>query len=503
MAASFLAEPDRQSRPARRDELAVVLAITALGVLLRLYRLGLRSLWNDEALAVLYALQPWRSFWRVLWDRELNMGFYYLLLREWLRFSHTEVSIRMLSVILGSLTLPAIYLLGRQLFNARIGAIAMLLLSLHSFHVFYSQEARSYALLVLLLILSGYAFAQAVLLPKARLWWSAYLLVSTLALYTHFFAIFVLLAQWLSLGPREWKKIGINRAAIVLFSLLVLSGPMVLFLATKNQGQIKWVTVPAWHDIRNALKMLAGDAGVAPVLIYLGLILALISMYIRNHSNFSERFVLTTLLFPFLFVLFLSYFWRPLFYERFLVICLPALLLAAACAMDAITERFRYRVAKPLSLATLASVLICFSIVGLRRHYLNIERWPAFRDAVLWADANRAPDDVVMFYPPQYPSFIYYHYVRYSAAPWNSISHLLDAKKTLLGPAGPGFPGLRRTWMLTYVPAGQEKQTAAPAYRNLQLVQSRSFPCFEFGYTQLPCQLSGFLYGSTSNNTRR
>src|SRR5439155_24738451 len=125
---------------------------------IRLHLLAARSLWIDEAASVRFATLPWWSFLHMLWDYQGNMSLYYLVLRWWIHLGDTEFMVRSLSVLLGVLTIPAIYFLCTRLFDRATGLTSAALLSVHSFHVHWSQETRAYPLLTLLLALASYFF---------------------------------------------------------------------------------------------------------------------------------------------------------------------------------------------------------------------------------------------------------------------------------------------------------------------------------------------------------
>ena len=92
---------------------------------------------------------------RILWRREADMSLYYFLLHGWLLFGGSEFFVRSFSVLFAVASVPAIYLLGRQLFDSRVGLIAAALLAVNAYLVQYSQDARSYSLMVLLGLLSS------------------------------------------------------------------------------------------------------------------------------------------------------------------------------------------------------------------------------------------------------------------------------------------------------------------------------------------------------------
>jgi uncharacterized membrane protein len=135
-------------RSAAHILLPIVLIV--VGSLLRFHNLNAHGLWLDEASSVLFARTT--TFWRIMWRQEGNMLFYYLLLREWVRVGDTEFWVRIPSVFFAVASISMIYFLGRDLFSKTTGIIAAALITVHSFHIFFSQEARGYTLLVFLLL---------------------------------------------------------------------------------------------------------------------------------------------------------------------------------------------------------------------------------------------------------------------------------------------------------------------------------------------------------------
>src|ERR1035437_4794158 len=166
-------------------EYFVAIALTilvCLGAVSRFYALSLRPMY-DEAASWTFAKLPWQSFLKTIWDYEGNMVLYYLVLRLWVHLGDSEVAVRSLSVLFGVATIPIVYLLGFRLFNRRVGLIAATLVTVHAFHIHWSQEARGYAMLVFLISLSTLLLVSALKAPRARGLWACYVLVSSLACY--------------------------------------------------------------------------------------------------------------------------------------------------------------------------------------------------------------------------------------------------------------------------------------------------------------------------------
>src|SRR2546423_8067693 len=116
-------------------------------------------------------------------------------MRGWIHLGHGEAWLRALAAVAGALAIPAIYFLGRELWGRGAGLMAALLLALNAYHIRYSQEARSYSLAALLVILSSYFLVRLLRQPSPGIRWK-YSAASALAVYSHFYAVLVLLAQW-------------------------------------------------------------------------------------------------------------------------------------------------------------------------------------------------------------------------------------------------------------------------------------------------------------------
>jgi len=135
----------------RRDawQLLVVLALAAA---VRCYQLGFASLWLDEALTIRIANLPLSELWVTPYDPTPPL--YYTVIHFLLSFGHSEIALRIPSVLFGLLTVVMIYLATRKLAGATAAFAAALILALSFHNIEYSQEARAYSLLGLCLSVS-------------------------------------------------------------------------------------------------------------------------------------------------------------------------------------------------------------------------------------------------------------------------------------------------------------------------------------------------------------
>lgn len=209
---------------------AVLLIIVLAAAFLRFYRLDGQSLWADEGNSVALA---GRDLATIAKDaaRDIHPPLYYWLLHLWvLAFGRSEVAVRSLSALLGTALVCLTSLLGRRLFDRRVGLAAAFLSALSPFQVYYSQEARMYILAALLGALSVYFFTRMLDSGKTLLNTLLIILFTALGLYTHhcFFLIMAvenlvyllwLVVNWGRVGRRElgcWLAIQLAVVALYL-----------------------------------------------------------------------------------------------------------------------------------------------------------------------------------------------------------------------------------------------------------------------------------------------
>jgi hypothetical protein len=167
-----------------------------LAFALRAYRLHTLGDFDfDEVASVWYAGLPLNQMLAALAGAIFeHPPLYYLLLKLWIAAAGSaEYPVRFLSVPLGTLAVAALYALARRLFDRRSALAAALLMAVSPLEVFYSREARMYALVTLLVLLAAYWLARATVTPTGRTW-AGYGACAVAALYAHYLAAFVLLA---------------------------------------------------------------------------------------------------------------------------------------------------------------------------------------------------------------------------------------------------------------------------------------------------------------------
>src|SRR5438105_9636570 len=202
----------------------LLLGILLLAFALRLYNVEGQSIWGDEAFSIFTAQQPIGNV--LSSGADLHPPLYHLLLHFWLLLTGREaLAVRFLSLAWSLLSVAAGYGLARLLTDDEGTSLsAAFLLAISPFQIFYAQETRMYAQAAALCALSllfcvrwqathagekraGAGTRQATHAGKqnALLWF----VTTLLALYTHYFAIFVLAAEnlWLISQKSKTKNV--------------------------------------------------------------------------------------------------------------------------------------------------------------------------------------------------------------------------------------------------------------------------------------------------------
>ncbi len=201
-----------------------VLGLTAVAAAVRFPTLGLQSYRHDEAVTagrVLVAGLP--ATMHLVWTSESTPPLYYFLAWLWSHlFGVHEFGLRSLSAIFGTATVPVAALAGRELAGRRTGVVVAAIAAVTPMLVWYSQDARAYALLVLFTTAALLFFLRARRSGAARDvgCWAAF---SALALATHYFAFFPVSieAVWLLLAVRPrrpvlWALAGVSLVGLAL-----------------------------------------------------------------------------------------------------------------------------------------------------------------------------------------------------------------------------------------------------------------------------------------------
>ena len=195
----------RRWRPLASPTLLAVAGLTLLGFGIRLAEFD-QSLLGDELST--YWIVHGHSLGDVLSsvrsNDEITPPLYFVLGWASLKLGPDPEWVRLPSLLAGTATIPLVYLLGARTVSRSTGVVAAAVIALSPFMIYYSVEARSYALMIALLTASTVALLAALDSGRGR-WWFAYAACSCGALLSHYTSVFPLAAQfaWVVWAHRE------------------------------------------------------------------------------------------------------------------------------------------------------------------------------------------------------------------------------------------------------------------------------------------------------------
>ena len=176
----------------------ILIALLLMGSGLRFYRLGNQELRGDEAFSWNYVVHepgPGSIVDRIIREGDPQPPLHYWTLQTWVRtFGDSEWAMRSLSALLSILLVPLVFQLGRRAFSEQVGLLVAALTTFHPYQIWLAQDVRNmYQLaigagLIATLLLPG-------LLRGRRANWIGYILFGAFAMYSHYYAIFGLVAH--------------------------------------------------------------------------------------------------------------------------------------------------------------------------------------------------------------------------------------------------------------------------------------------------------------------
>ncbi len=383
-------------------ELLCLALITFASGWLCLFRLTSAGFTLDEGFSAYLGRISTVEFLRVIWNAEFNMVLYYALLRVWMQLGHSEFLIRLLSVLFATATVPAIYFLARRLFRGGwIALLAALLLALHPFHLVLARSARSYSLTIFLVTLGAIFFLRGLDNPR---WanWIAYGFLSAAAVYSHYFAVLIVLAQAISLvffpGRLPWKRL---LGSLVLFTVLLI--PAVAFLLHYGStANIAWIAPTQKQQVLDLLYSQSLSKARSLTYIVAWTASLVCAFRFSREAAWPYRFTAVWLFVPVVLVLAASIA-KPLLVDRYLSVCIPAGVMLAAAGVGTIA-RWRVWLA-----AILLALILFYSISNVRHTLLRPDYTETWREASAYVLAHAQDGDEVVLLPGLgLPTFDYY-----------------------------------------------------------------------------------------------
>jgi len=412
----------------------LLLMIVIVGGLLRVYRIDQKGFWLDEMLTLLritegFAVEgtvkgtpivpsarldaevitiPTQQIWAVNpWA--LSPPFYYFLLKGWISLvGGGDGAVRSLSALLSILTIPIGFLVARQLGGLAAGLIMAMLLATSPINLYYAQENRNYALLILLVLLSYYGLLRFRNGPD-RVGQAIYTLATAAALYTHYFACWILVAQALYVVLQKDRKF----AAQWITSALV-SG--ILFLPWVPRALVEWAygpkqlwlyeQQPSWTLLLKAMALPAFQPFSSGFFLTYQIMLKIAHRLLLQFAGFALGWIMVRRKFPETIALLGSWMFVPiaallvldlmtgsnfLKFTRYTVMINPAVYLMLSLAVIVPAKRWSM---------LLLCLLLAVNINGMARYYKQSYKVSEWKETAAYINAKTGRGDLILIYNP-------------------------------------------------------------------------------------------------------
>jgi 4-amino-4-deoxy-L-arabinose transferase-like glycosyltransferase len=376
---------------------AVLIAVVAAALALRLFDLGGESLWLDEGVAVRMASLPMQQTLAAT-AADVHPPLYRALLHVViLLIGRSEWAVRLLSALAGALAVFLLARIGMRLCGAFVGLGAAALLAISPLAIRYAQDATSYSLYMCLALASWFCFLRW-LEGRRPIDGAGYVVATVALLYTHNTAWFVLAAQWLAFGLAPVRapatRAGLARDGVILQAVVIAAyAPWVPVLVRQMRAVQKdfWIPSPT---LRTLVSTLLDYAGSPWMLGALGLAVLAGLARVRPRDGEPQtawpapRLVVAPwLVLPVAGPFLASFIVAPIFLTRVTLAALPAACLLAMRGLSALRGP-AWRAAGTALLA----LGITQPLVSYYREP-NKERW---REAVADLQKSAAPGDLVL-----------------------------------------------------------------------------------------------------------
>ena len=396
---------------------------------LRLYRLGVASLWYDETVSMVLAQKDLLALTRHT-AGDIHPPLYYYLLHFWGQFAGwSEFSAAFLSLFFGVVLIALVYRVARAWFNPRVALIAALLVAASPYNLGYSQEVRMYTLGAFLGLASVYFFVRMFQVSGFKFQvtrdFIAYVIASALGLYTLYYFAFLLVFE--NLAALVWfvRKSQSRFTFCVLRPWLFSQLAILLLFAPWLPIAFHQATdppVPPWRTFTTLPSVLLESFSALafgqsldvtltlPLVLFIAVLLGLAFFGRTHHApRITPLFLLGYTFIPLLIIFALSL-WKPLYHVRYVFIYSPAFYVLWAVGFDRLFSlKFDFR---KYANSIVAGGLLLIAALG----YSDYNFWfdPRYADDDLRGAVRRLaelwrPGDAVLINAGYtYTAFVYY-----------------------------------------------------------------------------------------------
>jgi len=389
--------------------------ILVLSALLRFYNNTGLALWHDEAFSALYLRYPWGEMMHRI-GLDVHPPLYYWILRLWTSFAGDSLlSLRLVSIIFGVLTVWTGYMLVKAAFGSKkLAGLAAFLIAVNPFQIQYAVEARMYTLGTFALLMANYFLVRALSRDTEYIktkYWIGFSLSVTACLYTHYFLLFSVAALGLyflydTIATRRIRNLIPAAGAAIGAAVLYLPWMSTFLEQVSRVQQSYWIpAMDRWSVPGTLWKMVFGGQGIRHSILAIGAVVSvlLIVYFLRRFRAPEKWLIFLGLAVPFLASVLVSL-KTNLYLDRSFVFTSLFFTIIIAAALYKIPKFF-----PRWGLVSLLSVMILFAF-WKNWVLLDIHNKPGMAAAAEVINTNANPPDKIIVGS----SFIYFTFKYYN-----------------------------------------------------------------------------------------
>lgn len=391
----------------------IALTLTLLAFAVRALHLGTQSLWRDEVDVIRFAAEPLDRLLHNMTLAQHNGPLYYVLMRGWLAVAgESEYALRYVSLCASAVSVPLVWWVARAWMGRRAALLACLLIAVSAYLVWYAQDAKMYALVTALTLVSLGCWQRA-LTGGNRRWYAGFVVTASLGLYIHLLSA-LMLPVYAAMVAITWPRCrGHVRGAGVSLALLTLPYlPLAMW-----QLPLIWNTHATGHrfvPLDEMLEILLGlnSRGMTTVVAWPSLLCLIFALLLGlfgpragwGGSSGRARLILAIWAFLPALLLYLVSLRVPLFEPRYLIFTTPPLLMLVAAGSYGLARLSR------LAGGTLIAAVIAFNCLGIGVQ-AAFPLKSDFRMAAAFVAGRYRDGEPIMFQVP-YVRYVFDYYFR-------------------------------------------------------------------------------------------
>lgn len=326
--------------------------ILLVAFILRFFELGHESFWCDELHCMNEAdpSVPLRKLFDYLVFSDYQPPLFFLIQRVFFTiFGRGDVTGRLWPAIAGVLAVWAMFKLGKELLNERVGLIAASLTAINYFAIYYAREARPYSQLFLVSILSLLYLIRLIKTNSVRDMW-LFALFGAATMYTHYFGTFLVISEFSVAFVLYWvaadRKLYLKRFFIAWLAIAIVFSAWVPRMLKVNAMQSSWISSVSENFVWEYFGSFFGYSEFLKPIVVVLLLIYVINVFREGETKLKSPLgsPLSLSFIVFAVVLFVSFalpYLRsalvlPILWDRYEIIVLPVYLAAAAYGLELI-----------------------------------------------------------------------------------------------------------------------------------------------------------------------